>query len=420
MLLKHARLIDPASGHDGPSDLRIQNGVIADIAHDLTPEFGEDMLDLEGLVLAPALIDMRAWVNPQSRGSAGLETTKAAAAAGGVGTLVLAPDSGNGLSRPEDFVEIGSGSDHKGVRILNSGLVIDHDGEMGEIGLMIDAGAAWLGDGGYPIRDTRLARRVLTYASGFETWISLSCEDHDLARGTCASESDLAMRMGLASRPTQSERIAVDRGAALAELTGAPILFDRLTTQDGLNAVRHARSHGLELAVSTPLTHLMFNEIDIGQYDARYRLDPPLRSEEDRLAILNAISTGDIDVIVSDHRACKGEDKAHPFPEAKAGSSTLEYLLPALMTIAQSTQMSWLDILRPVTVRPAEILGLETGRLTVGRPADLVVFDAERPFRPASDGPVCAASSAFENRRLFSNVRMTLVDGEIVYKSEGL
>ncbi len=259
-LIRNARLIDPASGRDALGDLRFQDGLIEAVGGTLTAQDDEAVIDLEGAVLAPALIDLRCQTNPRSSGRAGLAATAQAAAAGGVGTIVVAPDPD--LSTPESFAPIDNAALTSPVRILPAGLLVDEAGEMGEIGLMLRAGAALLGDGGRPIPDTRLARRALSYAATFEAWSSLRAEDPDLARGTCAHEGDLAMRLGLSARPGGAERMAIDRAAALAELTGARLLLDRITTAEGLTALQTARAKGLEIAATAPITHFIFNEVD--------------------------------------------------------------------------------------------------------------------------------------------------------------
>ncbi|MBI1264967.1 MAG: amidohydrolase family protein [Alphaproteobacteria bacterium] len=419
ILFRHARVIDPAARHDAPGDVRIRGGVIAEIAPTLTPEGGERVIDLDGAVLAPALIDARCWVNPASTGQSGIDAAARAAAAGGIGTLILAPDSGTGMSRPEHFAAIEAASLTSPVRLIASGLAIDAQGEMGEIGLMLRAGAAYVGDGGRPEPDTRLMRRALAYASGFDAWTAMTCEDAGLARGTCATESDLSMRMGLPARPAAGERLAVERAALLAELTGARILLDRITTAGALKALEAALARELDIAATAPVTHLMFNEMDAGGFDARFRLEPPLRREEDRLALIEALAAGAIAALVSDHRACTGESKAHPFPEAAPGSANLEALLSALCSAAAEGRLSLIDALWPVTAGPADLFGLNQGRLAPGAPADLVIFDPDAPVIYGRGGRVCPAPSAFENRRMTGKVLITLVEGAIIHQPEG-
>ncbi len=416
-LLRNARLIDPASGRDELGDLRVRDGVIDAVGGGLIAESEDRVIDLNGAALAPALIDLRCQANPKSSGRSGLAATAQAAAAGGIGTIVIAPDPG--LNSPESFAPIDNAALDSPVRILPAGLLVDAEGEMGEIGLMLRAGAALLGDGGRPIGDTRLARRALSYASTFEAWSSLRAEDPDLARGTCAHEGDLSMRLGLAARPGAGERIAIDRAAALAEMTGARLLIDRITTADGLAALRTARAKGLEIAATAPITHFIFNEVDAGGYDARYRLEPPLRSESDREALIAALNAGEIDAVVSDHRACTGEAKAHPFPEAEAGAATLEAMLPALCTLAADERIDLIDGLRAMTSGPADLLSLPQGRLEPGAPADLVAFSPDAPNVYGREGLVCSAPSAFENRRLVGKALITFVNGAIINQPTG-
>lgn len=417
MLFCNARLIDPASGLDALGDLRVREGLIDAVGGPIAPSADEDVIDLQGAVLAPALIDLRCGADPASTGQSGLSVTAQAAAAGGFGTLVLAPDAG--LSAPESFAAIDNASLTSPVRILPAGLLVDAEGEMGEIGLLLRAGAVLLGDGGRPIADTRLARRALAYAATFDAWSCLRAEEPALARNTCAHESDLSMRLGLPARPAAGERMAVERAVTLAELTGARILIDRVTTVDGLAALSAARRKGLDLAATTPVTHLLFNEVDAGGYDARYRLDPPLRAEADRDALISALSAGEIEAVVSDHRACTGEAKAHPFPDAAPGTATLEAVLPALCTLVADERLSLIDALGPVTSGPADLLGLPQGRLSPGAPADVVAFHPDAPAIYGRDGLVCTAPSAFESRRLSGKVLITLVNGAIINQPTG-
>lgn len=418
MLFENARLIDPASGRDEFGALRVRDGLIEEIGPDLVAHDDEQVIDVKGAVLAPALIDMRCTADPASTGARGVDAAARAAAAGGVATLVLSPESGGGFRTPEDIAAVNAAALTSAVRLYAAGLCVSSPEDMAEIGLMLRAGALYLGDGGQPVSDTRLARRVLAYAGGFDAWVSLRPEDHGLSRGTLATESDLSMRLGLPSRPAQSEAMALKRDASLAALTGARLIFDRVTTREALDAVRGARSDGLEVAVTVPVSHLSFNEMDTGGLDPRYRLEPPLRSENDRQALIDALSEGRIDAVVSDHIALTNESKAHPFPEAAPGSATLEALLPVLCGLADEGRMSLAEALRPVTSGPADILGLEQGRLEEGAPADLVAFDPHAPFVYGRGALQCRAPSAFSGRRLFGRTLITVAEGAIIHQLE--
>jgi len=420
LFISGARLMDPATGRETQGDLRIENGVIEEIGPGLAAQDGDTIIEAEGAVLAPALIDIGARASEPGRGGIeNLDTTLRAAAAAGVGTLVLSAASGSGLTRPEDIEWISYRGLQSPVRLLGAACTHTSTGEMAELGLMLRAGAALVSDGGEIVSDTRFLRNLLSYASAFDAWVGLTPEDIHLSAGTVAHESAMAVRLGLAARPGISQRLGVERLAALAELTGARILFERLSTADGLDALKTARKRGLELAASAPLTHLVFNEVDMGGLDPAYRLDPPLRGESDRLALLGAINDGLIDLIVSDHTPVALEAKANPFSDAAPGSASLEALIPALCTLDADGQLPLIAGLKALTSNPADLLGLAQGRLDEGAPADLVMFDPDAPNVYGKDGLESPAPSAFAGRRLQGRVLMSVVDGAIVYARPG-
>ena len=420
IFISGARLIDPASGRDVEGDLRVENGVIVEIAPDLSPHANDQIIEADGAVLSPALIDIGARAaEPGGAGIENLDTTLRAAAAAGVGTLVLSSSSGTGLTRPEDIDWISLRALQAPIRLLGAARTHTHAGEMAEIGLMLRAGAPMISDGGALIADTRFLRNLLSYASAFDAWVGLTPEEAALSAGTIAHESAMAIRLGLAARPGISERLGVERLAALAELTGARVMIERLTTAGGLEALGVTRKRGLELAASAPLTHLLFNEVDMGALDPAYRLDPPLRSESDRQAMLAGIADGRIDLIVSDHTPVALEAKANPYSDAAPGSASLEALIPVLCTLDADGQLPLLAGLKALTSNPAELLGLPQGRLEEGAPADLVLFDPQAPNVYGKDGLESPAPSAFAGRRLQGRVLMSVVDGAIVFARPG-
>ena len=416
LLIENARLLDPATGLDAPGSALVRDGVIEALGDGVAAPDDAKRVNVGGAALAPALIDLRARAcAPGDGGSEHLNATLHAAARGGVGTVVLAPESGRGLGAPEDVEWVAAQALDAPVRLVCAGLAA-RDDRMGEIGLMLRAGAVFVGDGGAPIADSRFVRRLLSYSAGFETWLSLRAEDAFLADGTCASEGDLAARLALPARPAFSEALAVERDSGLAALTGARLLIDRVTTREGLERVAAARQRGVEIAATAPITHLMFNEVDAGGFDTRFRLDPPLRAQADREALIAAVARGEIDAVVSDHQPTQAFEKANPFADAPAGSANLEALLPALCTLVADRRLSLLEALAPVTSGPAGLLGLEQGQLAEGAPADLVLFDPDAPivFEPIET----ASPSAFSGRRLFGRVLMTLVEGAIMAQAQ--
>ncbi|MCW5723859.1 MAG: amidohydrolase family protein [Maricaulaceae bacterium] len=417
-----ARLVDPASGFDGPGGVLVENGVIAAAGAQVTAQSveGAEIIDARGAILCPALIDLRAGVEPMF--APGGETPASladAAAAGGVGTLVLGPCPATPFDAPEAVAALMREGERQPVNVLiAAGATRSLAGEaMAELGLMAECGGAFAACVN-PVADTLLMRRLMAYAAGFEMWLAARPSDAALKAGTAANEGDQAARMGLPAEPAISERIAIERDAALAELTGARLLIDRVSTAEGLAAAAAARRKGLETGVTAAIASLVFNEVDAGAFDAAMRLDPPLRAEDDRAALVEAVRGGLIDAVVSDHRPLPDEAKTAPFGEAAPGSTGVETLLAALLGLVHDGQLELIAALRAVTSGPADLLGLPQGRIAEGAPADLTLFDGDAPwvFR-AADGRSARRNSAFEGRRLQGRVLLTAVDGAIIFRN---
>ena len=423
----NARLIDPESGYDGPGCLLARDGVIAEVRR--SPTFDSRpaearLIDCEGAALAPGLIDLR--VKTGEPGGAAAETLKSAAeaaAAGGVTTLVLQPDTDPPVDEPAlvDFL-LRRGRDLGLVKMLAAGAATRglKGEQLAEIGLMAEAGAAYFTDVDRPIRDSRVLRRVMAYAGAFNALIAHRPADPWLSEGASATEGELAGRMGLPSVPAVAERIVLERDLALAELTGARLLVDQITTAEALDSLARARAKGLEVAASVSINHLSFNEVDVGDYRTFLKMDPPLRPEADRLALIEALREGLIDVIVSAHAPAPAEGKRLPFAEATPGAVGLETLLPAGLNLHHAAGRELIDILRRLTLGRGQLLGLAGGRLSAGAPADLVLFDVDAPVVIDAERLISRSkNSPFDGRRLQGQVLLTLVDGRIVWRREG-
>lgn len=232
----NARLVDPASGQDGPGGVLIEDGVIVQAGPEIDTHAADAVIDAKGCILAPALIDLRCAKEPAlTPDGETLDTLTAGAAAGGFGTIVLAPNARSPLDKADGFAGMNRGLARESVRVLSAcGATRGLAGEqMAEIGLMVRGGAVYAGQGDRPIADTRTMRRLLAYTSQFDIWLSVRPADADLSEGTVALESDWSARMGLPAEPAISERIAIERDAALAELSGGKLMIDRLSTADG-------------------------------------------------------------------------------------------------------------------------------------------------------------------------------------------
>jgi dihydroorotase len=289
---------------------------------------------------------------------------------------------------------------------------------MAEIGLMREAGCVYVTDVDRPIVDSKVMRRLMAYAGGLGVLVSHRPVDPWLSNGASATESEFAGRAGLAAAPAVAERIMLERDVALAELTGARLLVDQVSAACALDTLARAKANGLEVLATASINHLTFNELDIGDYRTFWKLEPPLRSESDRQALIEATRSSVVDIIVSAHCPAPAEDKRLPFDEAATGSVGLETLLPALLTLHHEGRIPLLDLMRAVTLAPADAIGLASGRLIVGAPADLVLCDLDVPRVIDAERLVSKSkNSAFDGRRLQGRVRMTVVDGRVVHEA---
>ncbi len=417
-----ARLIDPATGRDGPGSLLVVEGVIADVAFGgdlgaLSPDV--ERRDALGLVLMPGLVDLRVKTGePGAEPKETLKSAARAAAAGGVTTVVVQPDTAPAIDDPAmvDFITRRA-RDLDLVHVLVAGAATRgcEGAQLAEIGLMREAGCAYVTDADRPIADSRVFRRVLTYARAFDAVVSHRPNDPSLTAGAVATDGEFAARLGLPAAPALAERIMLERDLALAELTGARLLVDQITTADACARLAAARDRGVRVAASASINALSFNELDIGDYRTFYRLDPPLRAEANRAALLEAVASGLVEIVTSAHTPQPAEEKRLPFAEASPGAVGLETLLPALISLHLDGQAPLLPLLKAVTSAPADLLGLPCGRLAKGAPADLILVDLEAPRLIDAERLLSKSkNSPFDGRRLQGAVRMTMVDGRVV------
>ena len=427
LALVNARLVDPESGYDGPGGVIVSEGVISDVAKGR--EFGKlskavRVVDCGGALLAPGLIDLRVRTGePGAETKETLASAAKAAAAGGVTSMVVQPDTNPAIDDPSvvDFI-LRRARDIDSARILVAGAATKglHGEQMAEIGLMREAGCVYITDAGKPIVDSKIMQRVLTYAKGFDTLLAHRPMDPWLAKGGAAIGGEFAGRMGLPSISPMAERIMLERDVALLEATGGKLLVDQITSAQALETLSRAKGKGLRISASVSINHLSFNELDIGDYRTFAKLNPPLRGEDDRQALIEALASGLIDVVVSSHSPAPAEDKRLPFDEAAPGAVGLETLLPALLSLYHEERIALVDLIRAVTLAPAGLLGLRGGRIAPGAPADLVLCDIDAPIIVDAARLLSKSkNSPFDGRRLQGQVLMTVVDGRVVHRAEG-
>lgn len=422
VLLRNARLIDPETGTETDGSLLIENGVIRAVGSAVdTPAKDIKSIDCNGKVLAPGIIDIGVKVcEPGERHKELFKTAGQAAAAGGVTTIVTRPDTLPAIDTPEtlEFTRRRA-NEAAPVNVLTmAALTKGRDGrEMTEIGFLLDAGAVGFTDCDRVVTDTKVLTRALSYARSLGALVMGHPQDPGLSKGATATSGKFASLRGLPAVSPMAERMALDRDIALIEMTGVRYHFDQITTGRALPALRRAKDNGLDITAGTSIHHLTLNEFDVADYRTFFKVKPPLRAEDDRQLIIEAVRDGLIDIICSMHTPQDEESKRLPFEEAASGAVGLETLLPAALRLYHSGDLDLPTLFRALSLNPAKRLGLAAGRLTVGATADLVLFDPDAPF--VVDRFKLHSKSKntpFDGTRMQGKVMRTFVAGREVYK----
>ena len=423
VLILNARLLDPATGLDTRGGLLAVDGRIAELGPGVTAATapGEaEIIDAAGSCLAPGLVDMRVQLGePGAEHKERIETGAMAAAAGGVTSLAVLPGTDPPIDDPAmvEFVARRA----RQVRLVKvypyaavtKGLA---GKELAEIGLLKAAGAVAFTDGERAVANARVMRRALSYATAFDALIVQHPEEPSLAEGGAMTEGAIASRLGLPGIPAVAEVMMVERDLHLLELTGGRLHLAHVSTAAAVAAVRAAKARGLRVTCDTAPHYLALNELEVEGYRTFAKVSPPLRSEEDRRAVVEGLRDGTIDALASDHVPQDQDSKRLPFAQAAFGVIGLETTLPVALTLYHEGRIGLLDLLRTMTAGPADILGLEAGRLRKGAPADLVLFDHEQPWKITEEGlRSLAKNTAFEGRLVQGRVLRTLVDGRTIF-----
>ncbi|MBY6120808.1 dihydroorotase [Mameliella alba] len=429
-LIHNARLIDPEAGEITPGALLIESGKITEIltqdtdfesmfrARNIQP----DRVDAGNAFLAPGIVDIGVKVcepgerHKESYGSAGQ-----AAAAGGVTTMVTRPDTQPCIDTPETLEFIRRRAiEETPVNVLPmAALTKGRQGrEMTEFGFLLDAGAVAFTDCNNVVRDTKVLSRAMTYARSLNALVVGHPQDPGLSQGAAATSGKFASLRGLPSVSPMAERMGLDRDIALVEMTGVRYHADKITTTRALPALERAKANGFDVTAGVSIHHLTLNEMDVADYRTFFKVTPPLRSEEDRQAVVEAVRTGLIDIIGSYHSPQDEESKRLPFEEAASGAVGLETMLPVLLRLYHGGELDLPTLFRALSLNPAKRLGLDCGRIAPGAPADLVLFDADKPivldrFKLRSK----SKNTPFDGARLQGRVLGTWVGGTRVFEA---
>ncbi|MEK9756678.1 MAG: dihydroorotase [Paracoccaceae bacterium] len=422
VFLQNAHLIDPENGTVDQGNLLIKEGVIAARGAVVSAPGKETrIIDCAGKYLAPGIIDIGVKVcEPGERHKESFKSAGLAAAAGGITTIVTRPDTVPAIDTPETLEFIRRRAmDASIVNVLPmAALTKGREGrEMTEIGFLQDAGAVGFTDCDRVVRDVKVLTRALSYARSLGAWVMGHPQDPYLSEGAAVTSGKFATLRGLPGVSPLAERMGVDRDISLIEMTGASYHFDQITTARAVPALARAKSNGLNITAGTSIHHLTLNEFDVAEYRTFFKLKPPLRSEDDRLAIIDALKDGTIDIISSMHTPQDEESKRLPFEEAASGAVGLETLLPAALRLYHGGLLDLPSLFRAMSLNPAKRLGLPAGRLEVGAPADLVLFDPDAPFVLNRFGLLSKSKNTpFDEARMQGKVLRTFVNGNEVYQ----
>jgi len=415
--IKNGRIVDPASGKDSVGDLYVADGKVSE-----SFSKAEKTIDAKGLVVAPGFIDLAARLRePGQEYKATLESEMHAAVAGGVTSLACPPDTDPPLDEPGlvDMLRRRAKALTRARVYPVGALTVKLQGEaLTEMALLAEAGCVAFSQANVPLADTQVLWRALQYAATFGLPVWLRAEDAWLAKSGVAHDGEVATRLGLPGIPSFAETIALATILELVRATGARVHICRLSSAGAVELVRAARKEGLPVSCDVAVHHVHLCDMDLGYFDSNCRLDPPLRSQRDRDALARALAEGTIDCLCSDHTPVDEDGKHLPFAEAEPGATGLELLLPLALKWGEAAGLPLAKVLARITSDPARILGVASGRLSVGAPADIAIFDPKAAVRISAETLKSQGKNTpFLGYELAGKVKTTIVAGAVVYEA---
>ncbi|SAL07285.1 dihydroorotase [Caballeronia calidae] len=420
--IQNGTIIDPAAGTEERKDVFIAAGRIVGLGQAPADFHAAKVIDASGLHIAPGFVDLSARLRePGFEHKATLESEMAAAMAGGVTSLVCPPDTDPTLDEPGlvEMLKFRAQKLHLAHVYPLGALTVGLKGEtITEMVELTEAGCVGFSQADNPIVDTRTLQRALQYATTYGYTVWLRPQDAYMSKGGVAASGAVASRLGLSGVPAAAETIALHTIFELMRVTGARVHLSHLSSAAGVGLVRAAKAEGLAVSCDVTINHVHLTDIDIGYFDAQFRLDPPLRQQRDREAIRAGLADGTIDAICSDHTPLDDDEKLLPFAEATPGATGLELLLSLTVKWAHEANVPLAKALARITSAPADVLKLPAGRIATGAIADLCVFDAAGAWRVdpqklKSQG----RNTPFLGYELPARVRATVVGGHVAYES---
>ena len=423
ILFTNARLLDPAQALDTTGHVLIEDGVIlAAGAGDPAPSGATETIDCKGACLAPGLVDMRVQsADPGTEHLEDLQTLLHAAVSGGISTIVALPDAKPVIDDASMIDSLSLRATRIGgarLRLYGAATLKLQGTAMAELGMMADAGAVGFSNGTRCIMDAMVMRRLLAYSAMLDRPFVQHCEDHHLTAAGEMNESETSTRLGLIGAPAEAEAMIIDRDLHLVRMTGARYHVAHVSTRAAIDSLRRAKDEGLPVTADTAPPYFLLNEMAVSTYDTAFKLLPPLRSEDDRQAIIAALADGTIDAIASDHVPVDGDAKAQPFGPSQPGASGVDTLLALTLSLVHQGHLTMLRAMELLSLAPATILDLDGGALIPGAAADLVMFDPDgsRLVRGA-DFASSSRITPFEGMPVQGRVLATWVNGVPVFEA---
>jgi len=420
----NARIIDPSQNLDEVGGLIVDDkGKIKAVGKSIKKEnipTKTKKIDLKGKVLMPGIVDMKVFIGePGFEYKENFRSLSSAALSGGVTSVVSMPNTSPVIDNVSmvDFV-LRRGRDKAGINIFPSAtLTRNMDGKlMTEFGLLSKKGIIGFTDATKTVQNSEMMSRIMNYASDLNVLVMQHPEDYELSKGRCISEGEVSTRLGLQGIPHIAEKIIIERDLSLLEEYPCRYHISQLSSEKSVEVIKKYKKNGLKFSTGVSINNLSLNENDIGDFKTFMKISPPLRKEKDRMALIQGIKDGLIDVIVSDHKPEDEESKRLPFSQAAEGSIGIETLLSLALELYHNNSLPLKKIIETITANPAKILKIDKGTLKKGSDADLCIFDLNQPWKvDVSKLKSKSKNAAIENRKLQGKVLMTYLKGESVF-----
>lgn len=419
MLLKNGHLIDPATRTTAPLDIRITNGIITELAQDLAPQNEEEILDLSGLTVAPGLVDTHVhFRDPGLTYKEDIHTGSLAAAKGGFTSVICMANTKPTVDSVDTLKDILERAQKENIHIYQTASVsYGLNGEkMTDFDALASAGACGFTDDGIPLMDATFCYQAMQKAAKLHMPISLHEEDKEFITNNGINAGKTAEKLDVIGSPAIAEEVMVARDCMLALRSGAAVVIQHISSANSVELVRTAKKLGADIHAEATPHHFTLTEEALLKHGTLAKMNPPLRTEKDRLAIIKGLKDGTIDLIATDHAPHSMEEKAKPLTEAPSGITGLETSLGlGITSLVKEGHLTLMELLEKMTCNPAMLYRLPGGIIQVNAPADLVVFDPDEIWT-VTDFASKASNSPFKGAELFGKIHYTICGGKIVYR----